>query len=93
MDRQVQPLVRPSLTTEELIDRRPNVSRDLSEESLRSVAPCVKRNRGPTTVGMTALPVRSTLTHFNKAMAPEESLHVARLEYRDGSHVQATRSV
>jgi hypothetical protein len=75
-----------SLTSEQLLDREPDVASNLTEQRRRDILALVERNRSSSTVGMPVLPVRSSLTRLNEPQPSEKGNHFPRLQDWDRSH-------
>lgn len=75
---------------EELVDRKPDVPRDLAYESWRDVPSRVKRNGGRTTIGVPELLVRTALANLGEPVRLQKGNDFPRLEDGDPAHRQAT---
>lgn len=70
------------LGIEEDVGRYANVSADLPQQDRGNIASCVHRDRGPSTVSVPELLVRSALTNLDKAKSLETRYDLTCLEDR-----------
>lgn len=84
--RRGRPLSGPLIAFDELFGRQPDVLRDLAQQGRRDVAPGVKRNRRPATVGMAELLVGTFLPNFREAQALQKGNDLPRLEGGQRAH-------
>lgn len=69
-----------SITLQQLVDREVNVPRDLPEQRRRDVAAGMERDRCPSAVRMSELPVGATLPRFSEAQTYQKSSDLTRLQ-------------
>jgi len=74
-------------SAKKLIDRKPDIFRDLSQECWCDISTGVTRDRGPTPVGMSVLLVGTTLPNFFETLLFEKRCHLFWLQNRDIGHL------
>jgi hypothetical protein len=84
---------RQSLPLEQLLDSQPDIASNLAQQSRGDVSTRVKRDRCASPVGMSVLPVRSTLPNLLKTQAQQERRHFTRFQNGQRAHYYATRMV
>jgi len=78
--------VHESSAMDELLCRHPDVTCDLPQKNGGNVPSAMIWDRGPTTIGVTVLHVRTSLAHQDKTEGLKDSAHLSRLEHRKASH-------
>ena len=83
MEREIGPQIRFLSTTEQLLDRDPDIARNLAQEWWQNIPASVEGDRSSAPIGVSILAMRSTLTRLQETEPLKERDDFARLEDRD----------